>query len=140
MQTKHLVFTGKDVFRTAMRIRVTDLNYGNHLGNDRLLAFAHEARYRWLQSMQLSELDIGGCGIVVADAVIRFLAQGFAGDQIEIDIAIDNIGGSSFDLYYQMHKENGQTLALIKTKIVAFDYNRQKPVLVPSTFKDFFDD
>jgi hypothetical protein len=31
-------------FRTTLTVRVTDLNYGNHLGNDALLGLLHEAR------------------------------------------------------------------------------------------------
>jgi acyl-CoA thioesterase FadM len=35
-------------FSTIIAIRITDLNYGGHAGNDVFLALAHEARERFL--------------------------------------------------------------------------------------------
>ena len=35
-------------FRTELPVRITDLNYGGHVGNDALLAMIQEARVRWL--------------------------------------------------------------------------------------------
>ena len=35
-------------FQVEMAVRVTDLNYGGHLGNDRLLSLVHEARVAFL--------------------------------------------------------------------------------------------
>jgi acyl-CoA thioester hydrolase len=31
-------------FRTDIPIRITDINYGNHMGNDSFLGILHEAR------------------------------------------------------------------------------------------------
>lgn len=44
-------------FRTEIRVRATDLNVGNHLGNDRLLAFLQEARAERLAGLVLSQLE-----------------------------------------------------------------------------------
>ena len=37
-------------FSCEMVVRTTDLNYGGHLGNDRLLSLVHEARVAFLAS------------------------------------------------------------------------------------------
>ena len=31
-------------FETAIKVRVRDMNYGNHISNDSFLTFAHDAR------------------------------------------------------------------------------------------------
>ncbi|WP_255669390.1 hypothetical protein [Myroides oncorhynchi] len=31
------------IFETKIPVRITDLNYGNHLGNDKLLSISHAA-------------------------------------------------------------------------------------------------
>ena len=31
-------------------VRITDLNYGNHVGNDAFVSIIHEARMKWLHS------------------------------------------------------------------------------------------
>ncbi|NNG26771.1 MAG: thioesterase, partial [Ignavibacteriaceae bacterium] len=48
----------KFMFNTEITIRVTDLNYGAHLGNDSVLSICHEARMRFLKHFGYSELDI----------------------------------------------------------------------------------
>ena len=47
-------------FRTSLTVRVTDLNYGRHLGNDAVLGLLHEARVRFLRSLGYAELDVEG--------------------------------------------------------------------------------
>ena len=39
-------------------LRITDINYGNHLGNDALVGIIHEARVLWLHQMGYTEFDI----------------------------------------------------------------------------------
>ncbi len=59
-------------FDTELRVRITDVNYGGHMGNDALLGLLHEARVRFLAHHGLTELDIGGVGIIIADSVIVY--------------------------------------------------------------------
>ena len=46
----------------SIPVRITDLNYGNHLGNDSLVSILHEARVQWLKLNGYTELDIEGTG------------------------------------------------------------------------------
>ena len=50
-------------FSTELPIRVADLNYGNHLGNDRVLSRAQEVRVQWLQGHGLGEHLLGLFGV-----------------------------------------------------------------------------
>ena len=47
-------------FRQLLAVRITDLNYGNHVGNDKVLTFLHEARVRFLNSFGYSEFNLEG--------------------------------------------------------------------------------
>ena len=40
-------------FSTELRVRITDVNYGGHMGNDSLLGLLHEARVRFLEHYAL---------------------------------------------------------------------------------------
>ncbi len=42
-------------FTTDIDVRITDLNYGGHLGNDKFLSIAHEARVRFLKQTRISQ-------------------------------------------------------------------------------------
>ena len=50
------------LFSTTILIRVTDLNYGAHVGNDTVLSIIQEARQQYLLSKGYEELNIDGLG------------------------------------------------------------------------------
>jgi 4-hydroxybenzoyl-CoA thioesterase len=122
-------------FSTDVRVRISDINYGNHLGNDALLSLVHEARLQFLQSRGFSELDIDGCGLILTDAVIVYKSQGFHGDLLTILAAVGDFNKYGCDFFYKVIRKNGgKEVARAKTGIVFFDYNRQKMVPVPAAF------
>ena len=126
-------------FSTDVRVRISDINYGNHLGNDALLALVHEARLQFLQSRGFSELEIDGCGLILADAVIVYKSQGFHGDLLTILAAVGDFTKYGCDFFYKVIRKNGgKEVARAKTGVVFFDYNRQKVAPVPAAFLDAF--
>jgi YbgC/YbaW family acyl-CoA thioester hydrolase len=122
------------LFSTKIPIRITDLNYGNHLGNDALLSILHESRVRFLNSLGYSEGDIEGIGIMMADVVIIYKFQGFYGDILKIEIGIDDISKKSCDFYYRITNQQEKVVAICKTAIVFYDYQSQKPAAIPERF------
>jgi acyl-CoA thioesterase FadM len=115
-------------------VRITDINYGNHLGNDAFVSIIHEARMQWLQQYGYTELNIEGAGLILADLVLEFKSESFYGDYIEIAIAAGEISKVSFELYYHLcTKRNDKTiiLALAKTGMVCYDYTAKKVIVIP---------
>ena len=126
-------------FSTDVRVRISDINYGNHLGNDAFLSLVHEARLQFLQSRGFSELDIDGCGLILTDAVIVYKSQGFHGDLLTILAAVGDFTKYGCDFFYKVIRKNGgKEVARAKTGVVFFDYNRQKVAPVPAAFLDAF--
>ena len=122
-------------FATELPVRITDINYGQHLGNDAVLAFLHETRVRFLQSHGLSEVDVGGCGLIMTDAVIVFKAQARQGDVLRCEIAAQDVGALGCDFVYRLTRPaDGVEIARAKTGIVCFDYARGRPVRAPEPF------
>jgi acyl-CoA thioesterase FadM len=121
-------------FSTSIDVRITDLNYGNHLANDSLLSILHEARVRFLSYLGYSEKDVGGVGIMMADSVIIYKSQSFYGDSLKIEIGVADISKKSCDFYYRITKDADKVVALCKTAIVFFDYQSQKPAPIPDAF------
>ena len=126
------------IFETEIPIRITDINYGGHLGNDAVLAFVHEARVRFLSSMGFSELSAGnGAGMIQSDAVIVFKSEGFYGDKVIIKVTVDDFSATGCDfLFLLSNKESGKEIARVKTGIVFFDYKKKKLLKVPEEFKN----
>ena len=59
-------------FETKLNIRVSDLNYGGHLGNDSFLSLAHEARVQFFNSLQMTEREFFGRSLIMADSVVIY--------------------------------------------------------------------
>ncbi|MFT7591854.1 MAG: acyl-CoA thioester hydrolase, partial [bacterium] len=79
------------VFSTRIQVRVSDLNYGNHLGNERVLAFAQEARLHFFAQYGMSELDFWGTSLIQGDAALTYANEGFLHDMIQVEIGVDVI-------------------------------------------------
>ena len=62
-------------FAIELPVRITDVNYGGHLGNDALLSLLHEARCRFLLHHGCSEANTAGVGMVMVDAARRSSAR-----------------------------------------------------------------
>jgi len=123
-------------FSTEIQVRVTDVNYGGHLGNDSLLSFLQEARFRFFRSLGYSELDIEGVGTIMTDAAIVYKAEVFQGEVLRIDVAASDLQQSTCDLVYRVvNALSGTEVAHAKTGIAFFDYGRKKIVPMPEEFR-----
>ncbi len=126
-------------FEVELPVRITDINYGNHLGHDTVMAFLHEARVQWLQSQGFSEIDVGGCGLIMADTCIVFKSEVFYPATIRVELHAAIVSRSSFDVYYRVIRKADQAhVATARTGMVCFDYTRRKVVRIPDRFRAAF--
>lgn len=123
------------VFRTEMEVRITDINYGRHVGNDAMLGLLHEARLRFLAHYGFSEEDIGGVGMLMGDAVVQFKAVAFRGDRLVVELGLADVERRTYDLMYRVTRMgDGAVVALAKTGMVAFDYATNRLADLPAVF------
>jgi acyl-CoA thioesterase FadM len=123
------------MFSTEISVRITDLNYANHLGNDSLLSIVHEARQQFFSSLGYSEMDVEGIGTIMSDVVLVYQSQSYFADVLKIQIGLQDISRSTFDiLYFIKNKATGKPVASVKTGMVFYDYNKQRPVSIPKNF------
>jgi acyl-CoA thioester hydrolase len=116
-------------FSTAISIRITDINYGGHVGNDTILSLVHEARMQFLNSAGYTEMNCGGTGLIMTDAAIEFKKELFYGEVVKVSVVATNFSKISFELFYKMEKQmEGKTVlvAKVKTSMVCFDYSAKK--------------
>ncbi|HRF43232.1 MAG TPA: thioesterase family protein [Candidatus Competibacteraceae bacterium] len=126
-------------FTTELRIRITDVNYGGHLGNDAMLGLLHEARVRFLKHHGFSELDIGGCGLIMTDSALVYKSEAFPGETLVIAIALADFNKYGCDFMYRVtEKVSGREVARAKTGIVFFDYAKRAVQKIPQLFLDQF--
>jgi acyl-CoA thioester hydrolase len=124
------------LFSTEIAIRITDINYGGHLGNDSMLSLVQEARLQFLRHFGFSENNIAGNGIIMADSVIIYKSQAFYGDVLRFEITVDDMSKHACDLIYRISNVDcGKEVARAKTRIAFFDYQMNKTVPVPEAFR-----
>lgn len=127
-------------FSTEIPIRIGDINYGGHLGNDAVLALVHEARVRFLEAHGFTELDSGGSGFIMVDAVIVYRSQGYHGQTVVVEVTVGDFSRAGCDFFYRLcDKETGGEVVRAKTGIAFFDYERRRPVAVPERFRAAFE-
>jgi len=123
-------------FETIIPIRITDLNYGNHVGNDTVLSIIHEARVQYFQKFGLAELNFAGVGLIMSDVAIEFKNEIFYGEKIIASVAAGEFSKVTFDVFYKLEKESSQLtriiVAVAKTAMVCYDYSKKKIVPIPS--------
>jgi acyl-CoA thioester hydrolase len=122
-------------FSTQIPVRITDINYGNHVGNDTVLTIIHEARMQFLMHHGYTELNLGGVGIIMSDVGIQYKAELLYGDVVIASVAAGAISKIAFDLYYKLEKQTGGKTILVataKTGMVCYDYAKGKTVPVPA--------
>jgi acyl-CoA thioester hydrolase len=124
-------------FFARIPVRITDVNYGNHLGNDALLSLIHEARMQYLKSLGFTEMEFAGVSLIMSDAAIEFKAEAFYGDVLKVYVTTADFSKIGFDLYYELMKEEGETtIAVAKTGMVCFDYNKRKVTALPQEARE----
>ncbi|HWJ91248.1 MAG TPA: thioesterase family protein [Flavisolibacter sp.] len=119
-------------FSTEISIRITDLNYGGHVGNDTVFSLLHESRMRFLQHQGLSELEFEDASLIMADAGVEFKSEIFYGDVVKAFVAAGDFSKIGFSVYYKLIKIPGDSIVTIaKTGMICYDYNKKKIVAVP---------
>jgi acyl-CoA thioester hydrolase len=123
-------------FATQIPIRISDVNYGGHLGNDAVLSIAHEARLRFFASLGYSEMNIEGSGIMMTDAIVVYTSEGLYGDVLMVEVGATDFDSTRCDLFYRLLNSTSlKEIAKVKTGIVFIDREKKKPTVVPPKFQ-----
>ena len=143
MSRVKIAFPNQDpIYNYPIKIRVTDINYGNHLANDALVGFLHEARVAFLQSEGYTEFNLEGVSLIQGDLMVKYQSEAFLADVIDCEIYQDNFGKRSFDMLYKLKctRENIVVpIAEAKVGLVCFDYEARKTVDIPEAFRAKFE-
>ncbi|HXS57650.1 MAG TPA: thioesterase family protein [Hanamia sp.] len=118
-------------------VRITDINYGNHVGNNSIVEIIHEARFQFLQQYQFTEMDAGGTGLILNELIVEFKNESFYGDIVNVKIFAGEISKKSFEIYYQLIALRSENIVIAhaKTGVVCYNYSERKVESIPEKLK-----
>ena len=122
-------------FSTELKIRISDLNYGGHVGNDNFLSLIQEARQQYLHQYGYKELDFEGFGLIMADSAIEYRHELNYGDFVKISVQAVDFDKLGFDLFYLLEIINqGEKIVAgkAKTGMICYDYSNKKKTSIPA--------
>lgn len=126
------------LFTTDIPVRVSDLNYGNHLGHDSLLTMLQEARVSFYRKLgYVNELSFeGSVGQIMADVAVVYKSEAFLGDVLVVSLGVADSSKYGFDMVYLVtNKSTSREVARGKTGIVCFDYTTKKIAPIPESLR-----
>ncbi|KPQ22891.1 MAG: putative thioesterase [Halomonas sp. HL-48] len=122
------------IHRHSLSVRVTDMNYGRHLGHDALVSLLHEARIQAFASLELPEWDMHGYPSVVADLAVQYQSEARWPDALLVETAVPSPEGKALTVYQRMiHAESGRPVATARINQLLVDTATGRPVAVPAS-------
>lgn len=117
-------------------VEVTDLNYGDHLGNDAMIGIIHRARVHFMNYLGFSEKNLGDgkTGILLSDLVVNYKGEGFLFDMLIVESGIGELGTKGFRMFHRISTRQNRAIALAETGFVAFSLKKRKVVRIPELF------
>jgi acyl-CoA thioester hydrolase len=123
-------------FVCSLPIRITDLNYGAHLGNDKVLSLMHEARAQYFAHYGYAENNAEGTSFIMGDCAILYKAEGFYGQVLRCELGAGDYTRAGFDIYYRFTIAGEEKLLVeAKTALVCFNYDNRKVQAVPEALR-----
>ena len=126
-------------FDTEVQVSINDINAGGHLGNHSLVAILNEAHLRFLEAKGFPESVVDGRAFINSDLAIVYRSQAYHRDVLRIEVAIANFHEYGCDILYRVtNKQTGKQVAVARTGMLFFNYERNKIAEVPERFKSVF--
>ncbi len=120
-------------FSIPLTVRISDLNYGNHVGYQNFFSFFQEARIAYLKQFNYTEMDIEGHGMIVGEANCKYKRELFMNDKFQASCAVTELRSKLFVMEYQILKADA-VCAEGFTNNLCFDYKAKKVVRLPEPF------
>lgn len=137
MERVRLEFPDADLrHRHPLTVRITDMNYGRHLGHDAVISLLHEARANALDALGLSEADMGGYPSVAADIAVQYQAEARWPDALVVDTAIPEPGSKVVAVYHRIRREaDARVVATARINLMLVDRRTGRPVAIPDSVR-----
>ncbi len=122
-------------FSIPLKVRISDVNYGNHVSYAYYLLYFQDSRIGYLNNLGFSEMDIGGKGIIVTEVNCKYKRELKLGDELDVYCKVNALSKKGFEMDYEI-KRGGKSCATSHMNFLCFDYETKKVSDLPVVFKD----
>jgi acyl-CoA thioesterase FadM len=127
-------------YTTLLTVRISDINAGNHLGNDSMISMISEARACFLFEFGVAETGRDGTGIIVTDLATMYRAEAHARDQLLFEVGVMDFNKYGGDIIFRITRPKDKKLvAMAKQGFVFFNYKTSQVVAMAEDFRTKFE-
>lgn len=131
-----------DNFHYSMEheVCVNDLNYGMHLGADKIMLITLEAQARFLISLGYDGLTgIEGQSYIMVDSEALYKTEVGHGKKLIVEVTASNFGKYNFEFLYSISDSaSKKEIATVKMGYMFYDYEHHTMIEVPEKFRQLF--
>jgi acyl-CoA thioester hydrolase len=126
------------LFAHRLDVRFRDCDALGHVNNAVYLTYLEQARFHHWRAAGVPSRPAGDGipGVILARVEIDYRQPAKYGDVLEIRLALEAIGRTSFTYQYEIVSADGQLIASARTVMVSYDYAAGRPTPVPDALRD----
>jgi acyl-CoA thioester hydrolase len=122
--------------RTRIEVRFRDIDSFGHVNNAVIASYVEQARVRYLRDV-VGVDPIGKMPLILGMLKIDYLSPVFIEDDVQIGSRVDWIGNTSIAMSHLLTAADRE-LARSSSILVAYDYQRARPMPVPADWRAVF--
>ena len=128
-------------YKTSLTVRMTDLNIGNHVGNDQMIGLLSEARFRFFHHFGMENIQAEGLNILVTDIMATYKAPAFGRDVLTFEVGVMDFNKYGGDIIFRVSRPpEGRIIVFAKTGFVFVQSKTGKITSMPDQFRNSFPD
>jgi acyl-CoA thioester hydrolase len=122
-------------YRHRLSVRFRDCDAMGHVNHAVYLTYFEQGRLTFWR--ELTGTPSPHTPVIIARAECDYRAPAHFGDELEVRVAVGEIGRSSFTLRYEIaHGVSGQLIASGKTVMVSYDYQKNASIPLPAPTRE----
>lgn len=109
-------------------IRVSDLNYGQHLGYAQLVSLLHQTRVQFLHQYALNEFNIENTQLLIKELEVSYTNEAFLLDELKFSLSFSQKKKTTMTLQYDIFNTTRNNNTAKATETCLFISNKTKKI------------
>lgn len=130
----------QEIYTHQINVRISDLNYGNHLSFNSLAGMLQESNVRWLKSINLNSTEINiqdNIAWMVKELNIKYISEAFYDNNLVISMHLKSTRQTSITIHYEINNTTlNKKTGIAACELVFVSTISKKITTIPSCISD----